>query len=133
MENNFKNNFKNNFGELNEDIITLLINDREHFFNLKNLVRIQYVNRQKLHINYLAFLVSNYLFCYLLNNTFSYLVQIIISLITILIFAASYFFKSIQYRFVIIKKNYVTEIMINKNLSFDAEKFAYQINKTITY
>jgi hypothetical protein len=37
------NNFKNNLGELNEDKITLLINDREQTINLKNFVRIQFV------------------------------------------------------------------------------------------
>lgn len=127
-----ENNFKNNFGELNKDRITLLINDREQTINLKNLVRIQYVKRQKCHINYLAFLISVYLCYFLLNNTFSYLVQLIILLITILVLAASYFFKSFQYRFVLIKKNHITEIIINKSMSKDAEKFAYQINKIIT-
>ena len=126
------NNFKNNFGELNEDRITLLINDRKQIFNIKNLVRIQYVKRQKCHINYLAFLISVYLCYYLLNNTFSYLVQILFSLTAIFSLAASYFFKSFQYRFVLIKKNHMTEIIINKKLSKDAEKFAYLINKKVT-
>ena len=128
-----ENNFKNNFGELNKDRITLLINDREQTINLKNLVRTQYVKRQKCHINYLAFLISIYLCYHLLSNTFSYLVQILISSITLIFLAASYYFKVFQYRFVLIKKNHLTEIIINKNLSIDAEEFAYKINKTITY
>jgi hypothetical protein len=125
-----ENNFKNNFGELNEDSITVLIDDRAQTINLKNLVRIQYVKRQKYHINYLAFLISIYLCFYLLNNTFSYLVQSIISLVTVLLLAASYFFKAFQYRFVIIKKNHLTEIIVSKKISKDAESLAYQINNT---
>lgn len=123
------NHFKNNFAELNEDKITVVINDIERTINLKNIFRIQFVKRQKYHINFLAFIIS----VYLLSNTFSHLVQLLISLIVILFLVASYFFKSFQYRFVVITKNHLIEIIINKkNMSKDAEEFAYQINKSIT-
>lgn len=125
------NNYKNDFGELNGDRITLLINDKEHTFNLKNLVRVQYVKRQKFHINYLVFLICSYLFYYFLTYTFTYVVQIIVSLIIILLLTTAFFLKSFQYQFVIIKNNQIVKIIINKNLSKDAERLANQINKKL--
>ena len=124
--------FKNNFGELYNDKITIQINEKLQTIDFENLVRIQYVKRQKLHINYLSVLSAIYLFVYLLNNPFSYIVvQLIISMFAVLFLAASYFYKSFQYRFVIIKKNYIKEVTINKNISCDAEEFASQINKIL--
>jgi len=125
------NNFKNDFGELNGDRVTLLINDKEQTFSVKNLVRVQYVKRQKFHINYLVFLICSYLFYYLLTYTFTYEVQIVVSLIVILLLATAFFFKSFQYQFVVIKNDQIIKIIIDKNLSEDAEKFANQINKKL--
>lgn len=124
--------FKNNFGELYKDKITLQINDKVQTIDFKNIVRIQYVKRQKLHLNYLAVLIAIYLFIYLVNNPFSYIiVQVIISILAVLFLAASYFYKSFQYRFVIIKNNYFREVIISKNMSCDAEEFASQINRIL--
>ena len=125
------NNYKNDFGELNGDRITLLINDKEHTFNLKNLVRVQYVKRQKFHINYLVFLICSYLFYYFLTYTFTFVIQIIVSLIIILLLTTAFFLKSFQYQFVIIKNNQIVKIIINKNLSKDAERLANKINKKL--
>lgn len=125
------NNYKNDFGELNGDRITLLINDKEHTFNLKNLVRVQYVKRQKFHINYLVFLICSYLFYNFLTYTFTFVIQIIVSLIIILLLTTAFFLKSFQYQFVVIKNNQIVKIIINKNLSKDAEKLANQINKKL--
>jgi len=122
--------FKNNFGELYNDKITIQINEKLQTIDFKNIVRIQYVKRQKLHINYLSVLIAIYLIIYLVNNPFSYIiVQVIISILAVLFLAASYFYKSFQYRFVIIDKNYFREVIINKNMSCDAEEFASQINR----
>ena len=42
---------------------------------------------------------------------------------------ASYFFKTYQYRFMVIRKNDFTEIIVCKKMSKDAENLAFQINK----
>lgn len=120
--------YKNNFGEINENEITLIVNNREQTLNLKNLVRIQFVKRRKYHTNYIAFFLSIYLL--LLKNTLSHFNQILIYLITIILLIICYFFKTFQYRFVLIKKNHFTEIIVSKKMSKDAKNLAYQINKT---
>ena len=123
--------FKNDFGELYKNRISIQINNKIQTIDIDNLVRIQYVKRRKLHMNYLAVVSAVYLFFYIVNNTFSYMIQLIISLFAVLFLAASYFYKSFQYRFVIIKKNYQREVNIKKKMSFDAEEFASQINKIL--
>lgn len=123
--------FKNDFGELYKNRISIQINNKIQTIDFDNLVRIQYVKRRKLHMNYLAVVSAVYLFFYIVNNTFSYMIQLIISLFAVLFLAASYFYKSFQYRFVIIKKNYQREVNIKKKMSFDAEEFASQINKIL--
>ena len=125
-------NYKNNFGALNEDGITLVINDRERTINLKDLLKIQFVKRQKFHINYIAFLFSIYLVLFLINNSLPHFVQLIIASITSILLGVSYFFKTYQYQFILIKKNYLTEIKVCKKLSIEAQNLAYQINKTLT-
>lgn len=121
--------YKNNFGLLNDDGITLLINDKEQTINLKNLVRISYMERQKFHFNYIAFLLSIYLLFFLNINVVSYFVQIMIIAITTVLLVVSFYFKTFQYRFVLINKNYTKEIIVSKNLSKDAQNMADQINK----
>lgn len=123
--------YKNNFGELNEQGLTLIVNDRETNIDLKNLVKIRFVKRQKYHVNCMFFLLSIYLVFFLKNNVLSNFYQLIISSITIVLLVASCFFKTFQYRFVLIKKNYLTEIIVSKKMSNDAENLAYQINKKI--
>lgn len=123
--------YKNNFGELNENSITLILDNREQIIDLKNLVKIRFVKRQKYHINYLAFLLSIYLLLFLKNNNLSHNVQLIISSIIMILLVAGYFFKTFHYRFIMIKKNYFTEISVEKKLRKDAENLAFQINNNV--
>jgi hypothetical protein len=123
--------YKNNFGELNEQGLTLIVNDRETNIDIKNLVKIRFVKRQKYHINYMSFLLSIYMLFFLKNNELCHFDQLIISSIAIVLLVTSCFFKTFQYRFVLIKKNYLTEIIVSKKMSNDAENLAYQINKKI--
>lgn len=122
---------KNNFGELNDNSITLILDNREQIIDLKNLVKIRFVKRQKYHINYIAFLLSIYLLLFLKNNNLSHNVQLIISSIIMIFLVAGYFFKTFQYRFVVIKKNCFTEINVGKKLRKDAENLAFQINNKL--
>lgn len=121
--------YKNNFGELNLDEVTLVMNNRKQTISLKDLVRTQFVKKQKYHINYLAFLLSIYLFLFLKNNPLFYSFQLLISLFAVVLLFTSYFFKTYQYHFVLIKKNEFIEIEVSKEMSKDAEKLACQINK----
>jgi hypothetical protein len=123
--------YKNNFGELNENSITLILDNREQIIDLKNLVKIRFVKRQKYHINYMAFLLSIYLMVFLKNHTLSPFVQLLISLIVSLLLVAGFFFKTFQYRFVLIRKNFFEEIIVSKQMSKDAENLAFQINNKV--
>lgn len=123
--------YKNNFGELNEQGVTLLINDRETYIDFKNLVKIRFVKRQKYHINYMFLLLSIYLLFFLKNNVVSHFDQCIISSIITALLVSTFFFKTFHYRFILIKKNFFTEIIVSKKMSTDAENLAYQINKKI--
>lgn len=123
--------FKNNFGKLYQSKFILQINDKTRTIDIENLVRIQFVKRQKLHINYLALVLSIYL-CYLLfTDTFSNTVQMVVSFVAFLLLIASYFFKSYQCRFVLVKKYCFTEMTVSRNFRKDAEELADQINKII--
>ena len=123
------NTYKNNFGELTQGKLNLIINEQKQTINLKNLVKIRFVKRQKYHVNYIAFLLSIYLLLFLKNNDLPHYIQIIISSITAVLLVASYFFKTYQYRFMVIRKNDFTEIIVSKKMSEDAENLAFQINK----
>jgi hypothetical protein len=123
--------YKNNFGELNENSITLILDNREQIIDLKNLVKIRFVKRQKYHINYMAFLLSIYLMVFLKNHTLSPFVQLLISLIVSLLLVAGFFFKTFQYRFVLIRMNFFEEIIVSKQMSKDAENLAFQINNKV--
>lgn len=123
--------YKNNFGELNEQGVTLLINDRETYIDFKNLVKIRFVKRQKYHINYMFLLLSIYLLFFLKNNVVSHFDQCIIYSIITALLVSTFFFKTFHYRFILIKKNFFTEIIVSKKMSTDAENLAYQINKKI--
>jgi hypothetical protein len=123
--------YKNNFGELNENSITLILDNREQIIDLKNLVKIRFVKRQKYHINYMAFLLSIYLMVFLKNHTLSPFVQLLISLIVSLLLVAGFFFKTFQYRFVLIRKNFFEEIIVSKQMCKDAENLAFQINNNV--
>lgn len=124
-------NYNNNFGGFSKSYVTLTVNNREQTISLENIIKIRFVKRQKYHINYLLFLLFIGLFFLLKNNNFSYFVQIIISSIMTLFLVASYFFRTFQYRFIVIKRFYLADIIVSKKMSTDAENLAYQINKTL--
>ncbi len=126
-------NYKNNFGELNEEEITLYINGGLKTIKLKDLVRIRFVKRQRYHINYLAFILSILLLFFLINNVLSLFAQVMIVIITIALLLVSFFYRTYCYRFVLIKKNFFTEIIVAENRSKDAENLAYEINKMILF
>ncbi len=121
--------YKNNFGEINENCITLIINNRKQTIDLNNLVKIRFVKRQKYHINYIAFVLSIYLLLFLKDNTLSNFFQLSIFLFTLILLGTSYFFKAYQYRFLLVKKNYFIDITVSKKMSHDAENLVNQINK----
>jgi hypothetical protein len=121
--------YKNSFGELNKDSITIILNNRKQTIGLKDLVRTQFVIKQKYHINYLAFLLSIFLFLFLKNNPLSNSFQLLISLFAVILLFTSYFFKTYQYRFVLIKKNQLIDIEVSKGMSRDAENLVCQINR----
>ena len=121
--------YKNNFGELNENLLTLFVNDRIQIINVKDLIKIRFVKRQKYHINYIAFLLSIYSLLFLKNNNLSHILQITVSFFIIILLVISCFFRTYQYRFILIQKNYFTEILVNEKERKDAENLAYQINK----
>jgi hypothetical protein len=125
-------NYKNDFGELNENSITLIVNERVQTINLKNIVKIKFVKEQKCHYNYLAFLVSTYLMIFLKNNNLSQFYQLIIISITSILLITSFFLKTFQYRFVLIKNNYLIEIKVGEKMISDAKNLACQINKKIS-
>jgi hypothetical protein len=120
--------YKNDFGEYNKNRAALIINNEEQTINLKNLVKVKFVKKQKYHINYLTFLLSIYLLFFIVNNPLSYSFQLIISLFANVLLFTSYFLKINQYRFVLIGRNFVKEIEVSKKMSVDAENLVYQIN-----
>jgi hypothetical protein len=123
--------YKNNFGELNEAGITITVQNKKQTIQLKNIVRIKFVKRQKYHLNYTAFIVSIYLLFYIKNNALSNMTQILILIAVLLLLGTSLYLKLFQSKFILIKKNDFIAIEVNKKLSKDAENLANQWLKII--
>ena len=125
--------YKNNFKSINDDSITLVIGQcqRELKIDFKSLVRVQFVKKRKLHINYMAVLLSIYLLLFQKNHTLSCSNHLFIFLIIIVLLVVSCIYKNFQYKFLIVKKNYFIEIMVSKDMRKEAEYIANDINKKI--
>ena len=122
--------YKNAFGEINEDVIIYKKHNEQQSVSLKNLVKVRYVKRQKMHINYILFLLSILLIVFN-NNNFSNSIYLFLLLISIILIAISFYFRSFDYKFIIIKKNYLTEVKVSKELSLDVKELTYKINEII--
>lgn len=118
--------YTNNFGALEGNEITLFIHNKKQKIELQDILKIRFIKTRTFHLNYLAFLVSVFLMLFIKNNSLSdhqHLTFLLSSLILLLI---SFFFKSFQYKFILIKKNDFIMIDVPRKLSREAENLVNQ-------
>lgn len=123
--------YKNNFGIVHEEFITLTILNRKQKIALKNIIKIEFLKRQKLHMNYAAFLLSTYLLFFIEKNEMSNTLQTITLVCVTILMLASFFVKQFQYKLIVTKKNDFVAITVTKKLSQDADDLAKQTMKQI--
>ncbi|RTZ10586.1 hypothetical protein EKM05_04490 [Flavobacterium sp. GSP27] len=118
--------YRNNFGALDSNEITLFIHNKKQKIEFQDILKIRFIKRQKYLLNYLVFFVSVLLMFFIKNNSLSshqHLIFLFSSLILLLI---SFFFKSFEYKFILIKKNDFIIIDVPIKLSMEAENSVNQ-------
>lgn len=95
--------YENNFGELHKDKIVLNLENKKKAIKLETILKITFVKRQKLHLNYTLFIIAILLFNNKNDPDFSNQEQLIILLISITILIISFYVKLFQYRLIILK------------------------------
>lgn len=123
--------YKNNFGKVDKDNITLTIQNRKQKIALKNITKIEFIKRQKLHMNYTAFLLATYLLFFIEKNKMSSPSQAITLLFVAILLVTSVYIRQFQYKLIITKKNDFIAITVTKKLSQDADAIAQQTKKQI--
>ena len=124
--------FKNDFGEFNKEGITLIINQRKQTINKINLVKVTLVEKQVYHFNFIAFLLAIFFILFIKNNPLSNIIQLlfcVVSIIILIIITIS--FKELEFRFILIKKNYFINCKVKKILNKEAQELALHINTFI--
>jgi hypothetical protein len=123
--------YKNSIGEINENEIVLLLNDQKYRIKNNTIRKIRLVKTQKYHLNYLAFFLGLFLIYYVINETFLYINQINLIVISLLFFGVSYFFKQFSYNLLVLKKNNFIKIKIKKSNCIAVEDFINNFYKIV--
>jgi hypothetical protein len=123
--------YKNNFGVVYQEHITLTIQNKKQKIALKNIIKIEFLKRQKLHMNFAAFILATYLLFFIGKNEMSNTSQAITLLFVTILLLTSFYIKQFQYKLVVIKKNDFIAITVSKKLSEDADDLAKQTRKQI--
>lgn len=121
-------NCLNNFGVISEDKIIINFQNRIISIKLEEITKIIFVKRRKLHLNFFLFVIStlSLIMVYYVNLFFIY--QLIIFSIGLITLIMSYFFKSYEHKFVLIKKYDFFQFFIKKNLIRDVEDLVLKFN-----
>lgn len=118
--------FINSFGELSSDGITLFIFEKKQEIKFQDIIKIRFVKTQVLHLNYLAFLISMLLLFLVKNNVLSNVQYTVVVLASMALLLLSFYFKSFNYKFMLIKKNDFIMIDVPTNLSVEAKNLVNQ-------
>jgi hypothetical protein len=123
--------YKNDFGELNGNGISLFIHSRKQTIKFEDIVKIRWVKTQQYHFNYLAFLLAVLVLFFIKNNSLHYSFQFFLLFVSLFFFAGSFFFKSFQYTFLLVKNDNFIALDVSKELSQDAEHLVCQFNNRV--
>jgi len=123
--------YKNNFGVVHEGYVTLAIQNKKQKIALKNIIKIEFLKRQRLHINYAAFLLATYLLFFLTKKEMSVTYQAITLLLVSILLITSFYSKQYQYKLLVTKKNDFLILTVTEKLSQDAADLVKQTKKQI--
>ncbi|WP_281224914.1 hypothetical protein [Flavobacterium aquiphilum] len=119
--------YQNNFGTIHKDRIILNLQNKKKAIQLENIIKITFVKRQKLHLNYLLLFIAFFLFSFK-NNSISSFEKLLFILFAFIFLIISYYLKLFQYKLVVLKTHGFEIIKITKNLSRDALDLTNQFN-----
>lgn len=122
--------YENNFGELHKDKIVLNLENKKKAINFENIIKIKFIKRQKLHLNYALFLIAILLFNNKNDPDFSNQEQFIILLISIFFLIISFYIKLFQYRLIILKNQDFEIIKVPKKQIKNALDLTNQLTCT---
>jgi hypothetical protein len=117
-------NYKNDFGELNGDGVILFVHHRKQTIKFEDIIKIKWLKTQHYHFNCLAFLLAVLVLFFIKNNSLDQNIQFFLLFVSLLFFAASFFFKFFQYTFLLVQNNSFIALDVSEKLSQDAENLA---------
>ncbi len=126
------NIYVNNFGAVNKEHIKVSICRMRKTFSLHSVVKIRFVKRQEYRINSALFLLSLFLLVFLyLNNSWSFIQELLILSLSLLLLVGSYLFKSYHSKFIVYTTNDFTDVAVSRGMSRDAEVLSLKINELL--
>ncbi len=118
------------FGDINDGKININFQNRNISIKLEDIIKILFLKRRKLHWNsfFLFIALVFFMLVYFVNLVFLFqLIFLGSGLITLIV---SFFLKSYEHKFVLIKKYDFIVFVIQKDLISEVENLVQQFNKT---
>lgn len=122
--------YKNEFGEINGNVLNLFIHNRKQIIKFEDIVKISWVKTQQYQINYIFFLLAVLILFFINNNTLDLPIKVVLLFFSLFLFTISFFFKSFQYTFFLLKKNTFITFNVSRKLRQDAENLVDQYQKS---
>jgi hypothetical protein len=130
--NNEKNkpiSFSNSFGALTSEEIHI------HSFEIripllfKNIKKIQFVKKRRLHFNFFLLLLSVFTFWMMFYNNIFFIPNEVLSVSGIMLLTAAVFYRTSEREFIILTKFDFIKIQVEASLEQDSKKFISEFNK----
>lgn len=109
--------YQNNFGEIYSDHISLLVLNKKQTIPLKNIIKIRFIKRKTLDLNYVVLVTAVTIFNILKSSEQSLAPALIVFIPALICLNL----KLNQHKVIIIRKNDFLKIDVEKKLSKDAE------------
>lgn len=121
--------FDNKFASIKGDLVTINHHGKIVSMNLRDIRKIRFLKRRKLHWNFLFFLLSARLLVLVFSNTMDVIVDLPFFLVAMSLGVLAFFLKIYQYEFLMIKKYDFVEMKINEKCIEDVELLIFNIKK----
>lgn len=121
--------YVSSFGGVVNEAIVINCLRKDFFVRFEDVVKIVSVKRRKLHINMLFFIMAIFFFLLVSLGNDLFVFEVLLGFVSISFLVFSFFYTSIEYKLVLVKKFDFIEFIVNKKLQMDAEILVSEFNK----
>jgi len=121
--------YMNDFGAIYRDRIIIHSADEIVPIKVKNISKIVFVKRRKLHLNFTFIISSIVFFSVVALNQLYFISQILIEFFSFILAIIGVFYTAYQYKFVVVNKFDFIELLVSNSLKAEAEELVMEFNQ----